>query len=106
MMALSVLVAALIYYIYYSLGVEIFLAISNSFIPSIFVVLTFAIRITNNERANMLVKVFSGLSAFTFIIVDIIMTSIQTSQPTYIIINGVLLIIVALILYSLTKAKV
>ena len=104
---LALLLAAIISYFLstFQLGTNKLILGFGSFICLFFAAVVAIAVSFNYERINVLTRVSSSIFFFLFLGSQIVFANYSLSLPTYILINGSLLIIFLLIIYFLSKIE-
>ncbi|MDL2231687.1 hypothetical protein LJB85_03000 [Porphyromonadaceae bacterium OttesenSCG-928-L07] len=106
LLVVSLLLCGLIFYAFYaSCGGNLLYSIGSACVAAITLVPTMSMAIKGAPRSTTVIKVVSGIFGPVMLVMNILFAISHISTSVFIIINGVLLCIWAIIVYSIGKTK-
>ena len=101
---IALLVGALIVYGFCAAGAPALQTAVSGVLCTAFLVVGMALSVEGQPRATLLVKSVA-LTLFLLLILNIVLTGLHVGQTLYIIVNGVLTLVAATIVYLIIRAK-
>lgn len=105
MTVLAMLASALVGYAFYASGCDTLQTIVSTIMFAIYIVTGMGLSVEQYPRTSMLIKVTAFTLLVITLIADIILIVAEASEPTFIIVNGIVLVIALALGYMLYNSK-
>ena len=105
MTILALVASALVGYAFYACDCTTLHTSISTAIFAILLVLSWGISFKQYPRTSTLIRITSFILLLAALAIDIILIALNVSNPTFIITNGLLAVVAALICYSIYQSK-